>query len=193
MTPRIRLQDEEHYEKLCGEINSVIKIKVFPRGPVDYGKLCRAENRTYLWVELVIACIQTIFWREPSQRKQVIPSLPGSVSEAYAKILEGVSRTDIPRVKRAVQIIVAARRSLSTKEMGIAEPSSCTSRTDANGTAALIWSSWAGQYNASEPLLKEKADVNVSSPLYGTPLLVASLKEHIKVVKLLLDNGADIN
>lgn len=39
----------------------------------------------------------------------------------------------------------------------------------------------------------EKADVNVSSPLYGTPLLVASLKEHIKVVKLLLDNGADIN
>lgn len=28
MVPRIRLQDEKHYEKLCGEINSVIKIKV---------------------------------------------------------------------------------------------------------------------------------------------------------------------
>ncbi|KAL4792826.1 ankyrin repeat-containing domain protein [Aspergillus venezuelensis] len=66
-------------------------------------------------------------------------------------------------------------------------------QADNMGTTALLWSSWAGQYEASELLIDHGAKVNAASKRFGTPLLVAALKGHLKLVKLLLENGADAN
>ncbi|KAL4784046.1 ankyrin repeat-containing domain protein [Aspergillus varians] len=66
-------------------------------------------------------------------------------------------------------------------------------QADEIGTTALLWSSWAGQYEASKLLIREGAAVNAVSQRYGTPLLVAALKGHRNIVQLLLENGADIN
>ncbi|KAL4957223.1 ankyrin repeat-containing domain protein [Aspergillus filifer] len=75
----------------------------------------------------------------------------------------------------------------------IEEVKEYATQADEVGTTALLWSSWAGQYEASKLLLSHGADVNAVSERYGTPLLVAALKGHDSVVQLLLDHGADID
>lgn len=52
----------------------------------------------------------------------------------------------------------------------------------------------AGDLNKTKELIEKGADVNAPDSGTGvTPLILASLRGHIEIVKLLLDNGADIS
>ena len=58
-------------------------------------------------------------------------------------------------------------------------------------TTALIKSVMLGFYDLSSLLIEYGADVNYKTPDYGkTALLMAVANEDLKMVKLLLDNGA---
>ncbi|KAL5000948.1 ankyrin repeat-containing domain protein [Aspergillus recurvatus] len=58
-------------------------------------------------------------------------------------------------------------------------------QANSQGKTPLLWSSWTGEYEAPEVLLKEETDMNAMSQLYGTSLLVAALKCHANIVQLL--------
>jgi ankyrin repeat protein len=60
------------------------------------------------------------------------------------------------------------------------------------GFTPLLWAAARGNENACAILIEHKADVNASSP-YGAPLEFATIGGNPKVVKLLMDHGAQLS
>ncbi|OGE53750.1 hypothetical protein PENARI_c007G07930 [Penicillium arizonense] len=128
--PHIHIKGEEENDQIGEEIDLVVKIRVrelaetVPLSLDVYQRvqqqLLQMENRTYLWLHLAIDDIRTTFKRSLRPTESSITLIPPSVNAAYEKILSRVpvDQTDI--VKKVLEIIVAARRPLTIREMAMA-------------------------------------------------------------------------
>ncbi|KAK5805953.1 hypothetical protein VI817_000211 [Penicillium citrinum] len=83
-------------------------------------QLLQMEHRTYLWLHLAIDDIRSIFKNSLRPTEAEIELIPQSVDEAYEKILSRVPCGQVDIARKILQIIVAARRPLTTVEMAIA-------------------------------------------------------------------------
>jgi hypothetical protein len=128
--PHIHIKGEEENDQIGEEVDLVVKIRVrelaetVPLSLDVYQRvqqqLLQMENRTYLWLHLAIDDIRTTFKRSLRPTESSITLIPPSVNAAYEKILSRVpvDQTDI--VKKILEIIVAARRPLTIREMAMA-------------------------------------------------------------------------
>lgn len=83
-------------------------------------QLLQMEHRTYLWLHLAIDDIRTTFKDSLRPIEDWITLIPPSVNAAYEKILCRVPARLMDRVKKILEIIVAARRPLTIQEMAMA-------------------------------------------------------------------------
>jgi hypothetical protein len=83
-------------------------------------QLLQMEHRTYLWLHLAIDDIRTTFKDSLRPAEDLITLIPPSVNTAYEKILCRVPAGLMDRVKKVLEIIVAARRPLTIQEMAMA-------------------------------------------------------------------------
>ena len=126
--PMIRLAGEKQSESIRHEIDLVIEDKVRILGSTmsltpdvqDHiqRKLKSITHRTYLWLHLVLDILKAAPRGTERRFDKVIDHLPDSVNKAYRRILDRSS--DIKRAKRLLQIVVAAYRPLSLKEIDVA-------------------------------------------------------------------------
>lgn len=126
----IRLAGEDESEAIQQEIDLVIKDRV-PRvskqlrlDPVTQNilqqRLLDTENRTYLWLHLILEDIVKRSLKVKTARKmeRFLQMLPVTVYDAYERILDQSEDRDDAR--RLLQIVLAAQRPLSLEEINIA-------------------------------------------------------------------------
>ncbi|OGE47259.1 hypothetical protein PENARI_c052G10296 [Penicillium arizonense] len=128
--PHIHIKGEEENDRIHREIDLVVKIRVrelaetVPLSPDVHQRveqqLLQMEHRTYLWLHLAIDEIRTAFKRSLRPAEHSIALISPSVNAAYEKILCRVPADEIDTVKKILEIIVAARRPLTIREMAIA-------------------------------------------------------------------------
>jgi ankyrin repeat domain-containing protein 50 len=126
--PTIRLEGEKETTAISNEITLVIKSRV-PHIGADLDlssseqsfletRLLNVENRTYLWLHLILDEIIGSCDVSKSRLLEIISHLPDTVDKAYTSILE--KSVDTQRTRKLLHIIVAAARPLTLKEMNIA-------------------------------------------------------------------------
>ncbi|KPM38322.1 hypothetical protein AK830_g8241 [Neonectria ditissima] len=123
-------EDEAIASQISQEINMVIEFKtkrLCSNGSItqNESKLIQNKlldpllpNRTYLWVYLVFGEIQHGLRLTRNDLEQTISNLPNSVSQAYEKILS--KARDVPRTRKLIHIVLAARQPLSLHQMAVA-------------------------------------------------------------------------
>ena len=128
--PHLHLRGEEENDQIHQEIDLVVKMRVKELAktvllPQDKQQqlelqLLQMEHRTYLWLHLAIDDIRCTFQDSPQPGAESIQTIPPSVGEAYEKILARVPDSQSENVRKALQMIVTARRPLTTAEMAMA-------------------------------------------------------------------------
>ncbi|KAJ5364899.1 uncharacterized protein N7496_010612 [Penicillium cataractarum] len=83
-------------------------------------QLLQMEHRTYLWLHLAIDDIRSTFENSFRPAEESVRLIPPSVNHAYERILDRVPPDKVHTVKKVLQIIIAARRPLTTTEMAMA-------------------------------------------------------------------------
>ncbi|KAK6500411.1 hypothetical protein TWF481_010755 [Arthrobotrys musiformis] len=128
--PVIRLQGESEFEiaKISKEIDIFIRVSVQDLGTrleltLDEQQLLLREltnipNRTYLWVYLTLDSIKADIKINRTKLTEIAYKLPKTVEDAYDAILSKSS--DSTESKKLLQIIIAAARPLTLKEMSLA-------------------------------------------------------------------------
>lgn len=88
-------------------------------------KLLKVENHTYLWVHLIFDYLDPPAGRNAEQITKTkagidkaLKKLPKSIDRAYEKLLSRTSNPD--KLRKALRIMLAARRPLTVAEMNIA-------------------------------------------------------------------------
>ncbi|KAB8229020.1 purine and uridine phosphorylase [Aspergillus alliaceus] len=128
--PYIHLKGEEENHQIREEVNLVVRIRVKELAEtallssdiqqrLEY-QLLQMEHRTYLWLYLAIDDISTTFKDSLWPAEESIRLIPPSVDAAYGKILARVPTNQVNTVRKILQIIVGARRPLTTQEMAMA-------------------------------------------------------------------------
>lgn len=128
--PHVHLKGEQENDQIHQEIDLVVKMRVkelAERAALSREtqqrleqQLLQMEHRTYLWLHLAIDDIRSTFENSLRPTEEEIELIPQSVDEAYEKILGRVPSGQVGIARKILQIIVAARRPLSTVEMAIA-------------------------------------------------------------------------
>jgi ankyrin repeat protein len=128
--PHIHLKGEEENDQIHEEINLVIRIRVKELAETALlssdvqqqleRQLLQMEHRTYLWLHLAIDDIRTTFQNSFWPADEPIRLIPASVDAAYERILGRVPSNQVHTVRKILQIIVGARRPLTTHEMAMA-------------------------------------------------------------------------
>ncbi|KAJ5653328.1 hypothetical protein N7490_000331 [Penicillium lividum] len=128
--PHIHIKGEEQNDQIHEEIDLVVRIRVkelaekVPLSPELHHRieqqLLQMKHRTYLWLYLAIDDIRTTFKDSLRPTEDWITLIPPSVDAAYDKILCRVPAGLMDRVKKILEIIVAARRPLTIREMAMA-------------------------------------------------------------------------
>jgi nucleoside phosphorylase len=128
--PIIRLSGggEVETKKISQEIGILIEVRVSEIGAklklkhdeqeLLLQKLIHVPNRTYLWVHLTLDLIENNINIDKAGIVDAISHLPHTVDEAYERILSRSRDTD--QAKKLLQIVVAAMRPLTLKEMSLA-------------------------------------------------------------------------
>ncbi|KAL5592674.1 hypothetical protein FOBRF1_013700 [Fusarium oxysporum] len=62
-----------------------------------------------------------------------------------------------------------------------------------SGSSALLWVAKHGRLTEAEKLLREGANIQVTNDVFSIALVLSAEEGHKEMVKLLLDNGADVN
>ncbi|KAJ5148145.1 hypothetical protein N7526_001497 [Penicillium atrosanguineum] len=145
--PHIHLKGEEENDRIHEEIDLVVKIRVKELAKTAFlsskttqeleSQLLRMEHRTYLWLHLAICDIRTTFENSLRPAEESIRVIPPSVNAAYEKILSRVPSEQVDTVRKILKIIVAARRPLTTQEMGMALGIAICSRSRHTAEAGL--------------------------------------------------------
>lgn len=127
--PSCRLAAENESEEISREIKIFIKAKteeIARKWRLHEGlqsslekRLGDSPNRTYLWLQLILNEIESQIPKGKTEKKllAIIDTLPGSIENAYERIL---ARGDAEEAKKTLQIIVAARRTLTLEELDLA-------------------------------------------------------------------------
>jgi ankyrin repeat protein len=128
--PHLHLKGEEENDQIHQEIDLVVKMRVkelAERAALSQDtqqrleqQLLQMEHRTYLWLDLAIDDIQSTLEDSLRPAEEPIQLIPRSVEEAYEKILSRVPSRQVGDARKILQIIVAARRPLTTAEMAMA-------------------------------------------------------------------------
>ena len=126
----IRLAGEDESEAVQREIDLVIKDRV-PRVSrqlrldsvtqnVLQQRLLDTENRTYLWLHLILEDIvkRSFKVKTPQRMEKFLEMLPATVHDAYERILE--QSPDHDDARKLLQIVLAAQRPLKLEEINIA-------------------------------------------------------------------------
>jgi ankyrin repeat domain-containing protein 50 len=125
--PVIHLKGESDMEmsKISQEIDVFIKFRAHDIGTtleltseeedLLLQRLMRVPNRTYLWVYLTLDLIQSDVDINKTRIIEATSQLPKTVDEAYDRILS--KSPDIEKAKKVLNIISAAARPLTLKEM----------------------------------------------------------------------------
>lgn len=128
--PVIHLSGESQVEvdKISTEIDRVIGHRVKDLGarlgllPDEQERLqnsiTRFQNRTYLWATLIFDILKSSTETSEYFLQKIISEIPGTVDEAYEKILNRSS--DFVKARRLLHIVVASSRPLSLEEMAVA-------------------------------------------------------------------------
>ncbi|KAI1131604.1 CHAT domain-containing protein [Nemania abortiva] len=126
--PQIRIPGEDESEEISSEVNVVIKHRVnsLAGGRLDpqikehlKGKLLAMEHRTYLWSYLVFDHLESSrLERTKGFVESIVENLPPTVDDAYERILSKSKNQD--KLRKILQIILAAERPLTLKEMQVA-------------------------------------------------------------------------
>lgn len=129
--PIIRLRGEQKDDQISEEINHVISIRVSELAE-EFGldpeikrqletNLKAQENRTYLWLHLVLEDFKSRCEESLWPDEETIQSLPSSVEDAYGKILRKAKKNSNQIETRTVLcIVLGARHSLTLDEMALA-------------------------------------------------------------------------
>ena len=127
-TSVVCLDGDEEHGKISQEINAVIEYRV-PRVVPQLSKRAQDEiiqhlksmdNRTYLWLYLILAEIEEQFITCGTAKglRELISQLPKSVSDVYEGIL---TRSKAPlQARKALLIIIGAKKPLTVSEMNVA-------------------------------------------------------------------------
>ncbi|OBT50883.1 hypothetical protein VE04_08686, partial [Pseudogymnoascus sp. 24MN13] len=128
--PSIRLDGNELLENISREIDLVIASEITRicsgrSPPLDDGTqtsliqhLKTYNNRTYLWVYLMLQEISRSLESTERRLTRLIETIPHSVNEAYGNILKRATKPD--QAQRVLRLILAAERPLTLTEMNIA-------------------------------------------------------------------------
>ena len=127
--PQIRIPGEDDSEKISEEVNHVIKYRVEKLAIVKklsdnikvhlVDQLLGMKHRTYLWVYLIFDHLRKEdFKKTQNGISSAIESLPKSITQAYEQILSKSGHPDM--VRKALTIILAAKRPLTLAEMNVA-------------------------------------------------------------------------
>lgn len=127
--PTIQLAGEEETDQISSEINIVIENELARMQqkwqlsePTIYALqqgFSKVKHRTYLWLKLVFELIRKDLNSVTRKgREKIFDTIPDSVNAAYTAILD--KSTDKDQAKKLLQIVCAATRPLSVKEMSIA-------------------------------------------------------------------------
>ncbi|EFX05479.1 ankyrin repeat-containing protein [Grosmannia clavigera kw1407] len=129
--PEIRIPGEEESEAISQEVELVVvhrakelaKQKKLAPNLQDLlvDQLKQVKHRTYLWAYLVFDYLEKKQIKKTEKAvKDLFSSLPKSVNEAYEKILNKLDDDEKMKARKALSIIIAARRPLSIIEMNFA-------------------------------------------------------------------------
>jgi ankyrin repeat protein len=128
--PHLHLKGEEENDQIHQEIDLVVKMRVkelAERAALSQDtqqrleqQLLQMKHRTYLWLHLAMDDIQSTLEDSLRPAEESIEVIPQSVYEAYEKILSRVPSRQSDIARKILQIIVAARRPLTTAEMAMA-------------------------------------------------------------------------
>ncbi|CEO61082.1 Putative Ankyrin repeat protein [Penicillium brasilianum] len=126
----LHLKGEENNDQIHKEIDIVVKLRVNELAETTAlspdvtqrleRQLLQMEHRTYLWLHLAMDDIRSTFEDSLRPAEESIRMVPPSVNEAYESILRRVPSSQWDIVRKTLQIIVAARRPLTTVEMAMA-------------------------------------------------------------------------
>ncbi|CAG7976046.1 unnamed protein product [Penicillium olsonii] len=126
----LHLKGEDENDQIRQEIDSVVRMRVKELAQTAKlelkvqqkleKQLLKMENRTYLWLHLAIDDLRATFELSFSPDEELVQMTPPSVEKAYEKILSRVPSGQTNTVSRIFQIIMAARRPLTTREMAMA-------------------------------------------------------------------------
>lgn len=131
--PHVHLKGEEENDQIHREIDLVVKMRVKELGErLSLSRdteqrlerleqqLLQKEHRTYLWLHLAIEDIRDTLENSLRPAEEEIEMIPQSVDEAYVKILSRVPSRQVEIARKILQLIIAARRPLTTAEMAMA-------------------------------------------------------------------------
>ncbi|KAJ5216887.1 hypothetical protein N7468_009895 [Penicillium chermesinum] len=128
--PHLHLKGEEENDQIHQEINLVVKVRVrelAEGAALSHDteqrleqQLLQMEHRTYLWLYLALDDIRSTLEDSLRPSEEEIRTIPQSVDEAYEKILSRSPSRQVAITRKILQIIVAARRPLTTAEMAMA-------------------------------------------------------------------------
>jgi ankyrin repeat protein len=128
--PHLHLKGEEENDQIHQEIDLVVKMRVkelAERAALSWDieqrleqQLLQMEHRTYLWLHLAMDDIQSTLEDSLRPAEESVEVIPQSVDEAYERILSRVPSRQVEIARKILQIIVAARRPLTTAEMAMA-------------------------------------------------------------------------
>ena len=128
--PHLHLKGEEDNDQIHKEIDIVVKMRVKELAETAQlshdvtqrlqKQLLQMEHRTYLWLHLAMDDIRSTFEDSLRPAEESIRMIPPSVNDAYERILNRVPSRQLSTVRKVLQIIVAARRPLTTVEMAMA-------------------------------------------------------------------------
>ncbi|KAF3931908.1 hypothetical protein ABW20_dc0100432 [Dactylellina cionopaga] len=128
--PVIHLSGESdvEVEKISLEIDIFIKARVQNIGirlklerdeqELLLQELTRVPNRTYLWVHLTLDLIESDINIDKNKISRITSDLPKTIDEAYERIIS--KSQNIEEANKLLQIVVAAARPLTLKEMSLA-------------------------------------------------------------------------
>ena len=126
----IKLAGEDESEKIGKEIDLVIRASVpriasqikmdCPTQSVLQKKLLATNNRTYLWLHLVLEDVKkrSLEVDTPKRMEKFLTKLPATIYEAYEHML--IQSPEPERARTLLHIVLAATRPLTLKEMNMA-------------------------------------------------------------------------
>lgn len=139
--PVIRLAGEAETQSISREINLVIKVEIEKlervlklddsTQSILQNELCKYNNRTYLWLHLVLEVIRRRLETVSQKRIQnILSSVPDTVEKAYSAILKRSENK--AHAKKLLRIILSASRPMTLRETNVAMTieASCTSYDD---------------------------------------------------------------
>lgn len=125
--PTIHLsgEGEEQVAKITCEIDLVIRSRVdgmYRLGPQEKkvlsDELTKVDNRTYLWVHLVLGQMDRTPFLSQGRIRSTAQSLPRTLDEAYDSVLSKCREPEL--TKKLLHIILAAKQPLTIQDMAVA-------------------------------------------------------------------------